>query len=329
MTGPGIEDSDCGDGVGTIEDLAAGWVIDRGDAANWAPARQAELDAWLAQAVAHRVAYVRIAASWRRTDRLAALRRPMRARIVRDIPQKLIWARIAAVLGLVVVTGVFAANYFVQPKSQLIETPKGGQERLTLADGSQIELNTDSAVRIDLNNRGRTVELVRGEAYYQIKHDAAHPFVVKAGGRKIVDLGTKFTVRSTAKSLEIALLEGSIRLEGTADRPQSRAITLSPGDIAVAAAGKVSVSRMSNRRMADRLAWQRGMIVFHNTTLADVAAEFNRYGGPQLALANADIAGLTVNGRFRTTGAEDFAANAHEIFGLRVEHQGETIVLAR
>jgi len=308
-----------------IEDLAAGWVIDQNSTESWTQERQAELDAWLAQSLTHRVAYVRISASWKRSDRLAALRSPMQPRTYYSAPRKAMWSRIAAVFGLVVVTGLFGANYFSQPKSQLIETPKGGQERLTLADGSQIELNTDSALRIDLHGRTRAAELVRGEAYFQIKHDPARPFVVQARGRRIVDLGTKFTVRSTPKSLEVALMEGSVRLEATDARP----ITLVPGDIAIATASNVSISRISDRRMADRLAWQRGSLVFHNTALADVAAEFNRYGGTQLVLASPDIAKLTINGRFRITGAEDFAANAHEIFGLKVQHRGETIVLAR
>ena len=323
MSGP---ESTATNGGSTIEDLAAGWVIDR-STESWTPERQADLDSWLAQSVAHRVAYVRIQASWSRSDRLVALRSPMQSRLGHSSPHKAPWSRIAAALGLIVVTGVFGANYFAQPKSQLIETPKGGQERLTLADGSQIELNTDSALRIDLHNRNRAVELVRGEAYFQIKHDPTHPFVVKASGRKIVDLGTKFTIRSTPKSLEVALIEGSVRLENAI--PSASPVTLVPGDIALISAGKLSVTKISNNRMADRLAWQRGALVFHNTALADVAAEFNRYGGTQLVLGNTDIATLTVNGRFRITGAEDFAANAHEIFGLKVEHRGDTIVLSR
>ena len=314
----------------SIEDLAAGWVVDRGNQKDWTSERQAELDTWLAQSVAHRVAYVRIEAGWRRSDRLAALRSPMHGHHMESAPsRKMIWARIAAAFGLAVITGLVATDYFFQPKSQLIETPMGGQERLTLADGSRIELNTDSAVRIDLQHSQRAVELVRGEAYFQVKHDPEHPFVVQVAGRKIVDLGTKFAVRSTSRSFEIALLEGSVSLEAETGDAQSRAITLSPGDVAVATAGNVSVSKVSKRRITDRLAWQRGMIVFHNATLAYVAAEFNRYGGPQLSIASPEIAGLTINGRFKIMGAGDFAANAHEIFGLRVEHNGGNIILAR
>ena len=101
----------------TIEDIAAGWVVDRCNQSDWTQERQATLDAWLAQSVAHRVAYVRIEASWRRSDRLAALRGPMRERFDPSSPSKIFWGRIVALFGLVIVTGVFAANQLIQPKS--------------------------------------------------------------------------------------------------------------------------------------------------------------------------------------------------------------------
>ena len=200
---------------------------------------------------------------------------------------------------------------------------------MTLADGSQIELNTDSAVRIDLSAPKRAVELVRGEAYFQIKHDPAHPFVVTAANRRIVDLGTKFVVRANPQSLQIALLEGRVRLESMNGQSASRGTILLPGDIATATAETTTISKASERNLADRLAWQHGSIVFHNASLADVVAEFNRYGGPQLVLTDPKAANLTINGTFRITGGEDFAANAHEIFGLRVERKDGAIVLSR
>lgn len=312
-----------------IETVAADWVADRRNSEDWTAERQTELDAWLARSLAHRVAFLRIDATWRRTDRLAALRQPMREPADRSISRKALWTRIAAVFGLVVVTGVFAGNYLVRPHGQLIETPKGGQERLTLADGSQIELNTDSAVRVELGARTRAVELVRGEAFFQIKHDAARPFVVTVAKHRIVDLGTKFLIRMAPKSFQVALLEGSARLENAGAQSQKNAVVLSPGDVAVATAGSTRVSKRSEREISERLAWQRGSIVFHNERLADVVTEFNRYGGPQLAVTDPETAKLTINGTFLTTGGEDFAAITHEIFGLRIEHRNGNIVLSR
>jgi transmembrane sensor len=190
----------------TIEMSAADWVADRRNAAEWTAGRQAELDAWLARSVAHRVAFLRIDATWQRTDRLAALRQPMREAEPRSTPNKQLWSRVAAAIGLVAVIGVVGQGYFTRPEGQVIETPKGGQERLGLADGSQIVLNTESAVRVNIGAHARSVELLRGEAYFQVRHDAQRPFVVTVGAHRIVYLGTKFLVRMAPKSLLVALL---------------------------------------------------------------------------------------------------------------------------
>ena len=323
------EGGECPSETMAIEDSAADWAAGRRVSDDWTPERQGELDAWLAQSLAHRVAYLRIEATWHRTDRLAALRQLMRDPADRSASRKALWTRIAAAFGFVVLSGVVAANRLTSTHGQLIETPKGGQERLTLADGSQIELNTDTAILVDLSAETRAVEFMRGEAFFQIKHDAARPFVVTAAGHRIVDLGTKFLVRMAPQSLRVALVEGSARLESATTQSQQRAVVLLPGDVAVATADMTNISKESEPELSESLAWQRGSIMFRNEQLADAVAEFNRYGGPQLIVGNADAARLRINGTFLTTGAQDFAGITHEIFGLHVEHRNGSIILSR
>ena len=312
-----------------IEHAAADWVADRRNSEDWTAERQAELDAWLAQSLAHRVAFVRIEATWRRTDRLVALHRPMHGQTGTGPSRKPFWMRVAVVVGLVVATGFFGANYLLNPHVQLIATPVGGQDRVKLADGSQIELNTDTAIRVELTAQKRAVELVKGEAYFEIRHDVARPFVVTVANHRIVDLGTKFLVRTTPQILKVALVQGSARLESTSPKVRQPAVILTPGDLAVATADSVRVSKRPTREVANALAWRRGAIALRSASLADAVAEFNRYGGPQLVVADPDVAKLTINGTFRTSGAEEFAGMTHEIFGLRVEHQNGNIVLSR
>lgn len=308
------------------EAAAAEWVAARRNPEDWTSERQAELDAWLAQSIAHRVAYVRIDSTWRRTERIAALRRPMRER-PEPIRSQRGWRTSVAGAGAVVaIIGFVVANRVQGPGAQLIETPRGGQERVVLADGSQIELNTDTAMRVQLGKKTRAVELIRGEAYFQIKHDSARPFIVTAGTHRVIDLGTKFLVRMSRQALNVSLVEGKARLDGLNSQKSE---LLSPGDVAVATAGVVRVYRKSERDLSESLAWQRGKIVFHNERLADAVAELNRYGGPQLVVAGAITGKLAINGTFLTNNAEEFAGIARELFGLRVEHQNGSIILSR
>lgn len=317
-------------GATAIELRAAHWVAIQRNRQGWSEEQQSELDIWLAQSLAHRVAYIRIEATWRRTDRLAALRRPMRESSGSNSSRKALWMRIAAAFGLVTVAAsVFYGNDLLRSHSQIIETPKGGQEWLTLADGSQIELNTDSAVRVNLMAHSRSVELLRGEAYFNIRHDASRPFIVAVAQHRIVDLGTKFAVRMKPQAVQIALLQGSARIEGEPSATRSEAIVLMPGDVAVATAAMTRVTRHTVKEISERLAWQHGSIVFHYTQLADAVSEFNRYGGPKLVVTGDAATKLKVNGTFQTTGAEDFAGVAHELFGLKVERRDGTILLSR
>jgi transmembrane sensor len=317
------------DGVTTaaVEDQAAYWAAASHNLRDWTDERQNELDSWLAQSLTHRVAFLRINATWKRADRLAALRQPMRTPTDNNFAPITRWTGIALGFAFVALVGVFARNYLQQPRSQLIETPKGGQERLTLADGSQVELNTDTAVRVVFSDSMRSIELVRGEVYFQVQHDAARSFVVYAGTHRIVDLGTKFSVRATVQSTKVALVQGRARFEEIGG--QRRAVVLVPGDVAVATADGTSVFKRSSRALSEDLAWQRGLVVFHNERLADAVTELNRYGGPQLIVADEDAGKLMINGTFLTSHPEQFAGATREIFGLRVENRNGTILLSR
>jgi transmembrane sensor len=310
-----------------IEDQAAYWAAASHNLRDWTNERQSELDEWLAQSLAHRVAFLRINATWKRANRLAALRQPMRSPTNSNSIPITRWTRIAVGLAFVALIGVFAGNYLQQPHNQLIETPKGGQERLTLADGSQVELNTDTAIRVAFSDSMRSVELVRGEVYFQVKHNATRPFVVYAGTHRIVDLGTKFLVCATSQSTKVALVEGRARFEEIDG--QRRAVILVPGDVAVATTERTNVFKRSSKALSEDLAWQHGLVVFHNERLADAVAELNRYGGPQLIVADEDAGKLMINGTFLTSHPEQFAGATREIFGLRVENRNGTILLSR
>lgn len=312
----------------TIEDMAADWSAMRRMSKSWSTERQVELEEWLARSPAHRVAYLRIEATWRRTERLAALREPMRKTPSAASGKRIAWRHLAAAFGLVLLAGIAAEDYFSHPRGQLIETPRGGQERLLLADGSQVELNTDTAIRVNLSGQTRAVELVRGEAFFQVKHDAERPFVVTAGSHKVTDLGTKFLMRMAPRSLHVMLMEGKAQLENS-DNDNEKSVVLSPGDVAVATAETTRVTRKPIHDLSESLAWQHGAIIFRNERLADAIAEFNRYGGRQLVVTDDRIANLKINGTFQTSGAEDFAGITREIFGLHIKRENGTIVLSR
>lgn len=305
-----------------IDALAANW-LQRRHFWEWSSKDQEALDAWLAESMAHRAAYLRLSEIWNRTGRLVALRpqNPVRPTF-RFRP---VFGHVAA--GIVAVAVLAAAVTWLQPETpkQSYTTSIGGRESIVLIDGSRIELNTDTVLRVAKTGRERMVWLDKGEAYFQIRHDAARPFIVWAEGHRIIDLGTKFVVRREPNRLEVSLMEGRARLDGPADQ----SAVLVPGDVAVATAKSLLVSKKSERLLSEDLGWRNGVLTFNRTTLANAVAEFNRYNHTTLAVADAETGKRRIYGTFPTTDVEAFTRVVQAVFGLKVTQRGGEILISK
>jgi transmembrane sensor len=173
----------------------------------------------------------------------------------------------------------------------------GVGERLTigLADGSTAILNTASRLRVAYSDRERRLVLEDGEALFTVAKGQPRPFVVTAGGRSITAHGTEFDVRLDSRTLKVALVEGVVSVRAAAD---AREVRLAPRDVLVAEGNLTSVRSGSD--LAAFVGWRDGLVMFDNATLAEAAAEMNRYlEQPRLEIEPA-VAGLRLSGAFRT-----------------------------
>lgn len=305
---------------------AAIW-IERRDRDDWNDSDQAEFDVWLKASPANRAAYWRLEAAWKDTDRLAAFRPAQRPEPVRRVSSKAF--RIIAAAALLAVCGSVTAAYLLAPRERTYETALGGHRVLTLNDGSRIELNTNSVVRVIENRNYRQVSLDKGEAYFEVKHNSARPFVVITGNGRITDLGTKFLVRRDSERLQVAVLDGRVRYEENGANNRHAIAVLNAGDLAVAAAGSVTIEKRPASQLAGDLAWRRGVLVFDNTALADVAAEFNRYNSTKLVIADRASARMRIAGTFRADNLEAFVQTVQRVLMLHVEKRGDSIAVSR
>jgi transmembrane sensor len=314
-----------------IQKRAADWVFDRHDAENWTAEDQSRLDAWLAESVAHRVAFVRLQTALERSGRLAALRNASPGRIARAEPpaRKRPYLMAAAIVAAVSLAGAGAAILSRDAQTQTFATALGAHKTIVLADGTRVELNTNTSLRAKIGGRERLVWLDRGEAFFEVEHDAARPFVVTAGDYRVRDLGTQFSVRNDANHLEVALVEGRARFEAATDRVRMRQTDLVPGDVVVATAEKVVIGKKTGTKLANELAWRRGLLVFNYTTLAGAAAEFNRYNAKKIVIADPVAARLTVMGKFPATNVDLFGKVAKSVLRVRVEDRGNEIVIEK
>jgi len=307
---------------------ASEWLVKRHDSGEWSERDEMELNVWLAQSSAHSVAYWRLEDLWGRADRLGALRRsapeaePIRSSLM---------LRMAALLALIIVLlgGAGVAAFIIAPQSHAYQTALGGHRAVTLKDGSQIELNTDTAIRVAERGSGREVWLDRGEAYFSVKHDDARPFTVYAGLQRITDLGTKFVVRRDSQKLKIAVVEGYVRLNASDGVSHQNAAILRAGEVALATAGNLSVTNQSNAVLSEELGWRRGVLTFHHERLADAATEFNRYNAQKLTVVDPSVGRLQIGGTFPISSVKEFAESAKEILGLNIIRRGNEIIITR
>lgn len=319
-----------------IEQQAAD-LLSRVDADPASSRLQDELAQWVAADPRHEVAYLRLRAAWRHLDRLKALgslqaasaqfqqpdvpdtstREPVRRRL----------ARVAALGGIAVAVatlGWFASRHAVAPV--VVSTPVGGYERRTLADGSTLELNTDSAVEIDIDADRRRLRVLRGEGRFRVAEDPRRPFTVQAGTHSARALGTDFTVRLMSNGAEIVVRDGRVGLAGRA-AGETTDLALSSGQVALVGATGVHVNTLDPQELEARLAWDRGLLVFTNEALEQVVAEFNRYNTTKVRIADAAAAGLRVDGTFRATNLEAFLRLLKRGFPVVVTHSSDTTVM--
>jgi transmembrane sensor len=312
-----------------IQARAAAWIEER-ESGDWSGARQAELDAWIADSPAHLVALLRAETVWKHADRLRALSSPspMKPNAGTASVRKASFPKIAAAFAIASLAGAGALALLQGPKAQTYSTTIGGRETLTLDDGTQIELNTNTTVRVAYEGNRRNVWLDKGEAYFSVVHNSARPFTVTLGDRRVTDLGTKFFIRRDNDRIRVALVEGKARFDATLDPTPSQQTVLTPGDIVTATAEKVSLAREQPHSLSNQLGWRRGMLVFDHATLAQVASEYNRYNRTKLVIASPQAKNLTISGTLPATDLGAFTRLATKFFNLRVEQrEGEIVVL--
>jgi transmembrane sensor len=308
-----------------INATAAQW-IERRDRNEWGDADQAELNTWLDQSPAHRAAFWRLEAAWKDTNRLTAFKPSVRrSREARAVVSRPVF-KFAAAIALVAVCGGATALYVTTPDWKTYSTTVGGREILTLGDGTKIELNTDSAVRVAQTTHSREVWLDKGEAYFDVTHDATRPFTVMVGDRRITDLGTKFVIRRETDRLKVAVLDGRVQLEPK--NGETKPTVLTQGDVIVATATNLTRSRTPSRQLEADLGWRTGVLVFNDRTLADVAAEFNRYNTRKLIVTDEKAAQTRIAGTFRADNIDAFVNTAHRVLGLKVEKRGQDIAIS-
>jgi len=182
-----------------------------------------------------------------------------------------------------------------------LATPVGESRTVSLRDGSDVVLNTDTEVAVTFSGGHRDLHLSRGEAHFRVAHDAHSPFRVFVGGRTVQAVGTAFSVRlREGGGVDVLVTDGKVRVEDENAEGRGAARFVAAREmLSLDEAGQGTVLPLAPAEVEQRLAWQRGMLVFQGEPLAEVLREFRRYTSQELALADPALAALRVGGYFR------------------------------
>lgn len=304
-----------------VDATAAAWLArlhgPQGDAIR--PA----LDIWLAESPAHAEAFARATETWAILPR-AARHSEQEVRPHRPLARSRTLYPMAMAACLAVVVGLGALWWSLADVGAYATMP-GEQKVATLADGSRIALNTDTQVDVRFSPERRQIELDRGEAMFEVAHDAERPFVVIAGDTRVHAIGTVFTVRRTRDDVIVTLIKGKVAV--TRGHPRTGgavepSLVLRPGERLTEPLD--GPRRIEPQSVEAATAWRRGQTVFSETPLGSAVSELNRYGGPPIVVDDPRVAALPVSGVFATN-APDFAEAVATLHGLRIEKEGDTL----
>lgn len=340
---------------------AAAWFVEfrSGDAT---PAARSRFEQWLRSSPEHVQAYLEVAAGWstlptRDTEGridlqawVAAARNSGDDNVVElassqptTVPparhRSRPWALAASIALLVALIG--AGLWLYAPQGHTYRTGIGEQRTLMLADGSTIILNALTTVRVHMSPKVRDITLIRGEAYFHDFDDPKRPFIVRSGTSAVRAIGTEFNVERESHDTQVTVVEGQVAVAAlpasdngqtalvrlTVPVARTHAVLVSAGQQVIVRSRKVPVPRSVD--IGDAIAWLKQRLIFTNTPLEKVAAQFNLYSKRRLVIADPALRSVGVSGVYSATDPSALIGFLRSQPSVRVVETGNEIVVTR
>ena len=339
--------------MAALDAEAAAWVA-RFDAGDVSAKDQAAFQAWLNRSALHRQAIAEFGNFWSEFDQLGQLtgshgvepQPDAQARPWTMFSEPKVWlpACAAVLVAMVAVGGYLRLETPAQQpmphrqqiavRQQVLERPTGrqsyataigAQKKFALADGTVVTLNTNSQLDVEMLADRRDVQLVRGEAFFEVVHDNKRPFKVYANRYVVRDIGTAFAVHLLEKGLvDVRVTKGSVEIAASTSKG---AVSDNVKSLGVVGAGQdvlfgQRIERsavMSEAELGRKLAWRQGQLIYAGQPLADVLADVSRYTDIEIELADPGLRDLPVGGAFSANQIEAIIAALENNFGIHAE----------
>ncbi len=331
------------------DDQAAAWCLRLSEGALSASDRGA-FDRWIADAD-NAAAFDDTTRAWRALEaaaevpeviqmRSAALDDYYRANRLRwsagpSRSRRLLWPGVG--IGAAMAGAILFGSLAYHPDT-LVRTGIGERRVAALDDGSQLALDADTQVRVDLRRDRRTLTLVRGRAQFTVAHDPLRPFTVTAGDRTVVATGTSFSVEIVGREVHVLLYEGRVAVINRGDgkpvadaAPGARGTAadaqLGPGRELVMALAGSAPATVEAVDPSGSAGWKDGQLAFDDEPLETAVERVNRYSARKLKVGDAAAARIRVNGVFDAGDVAAFLDGVTALNPVRADTHGMTTVL--
>lgn len=248
------------------------------------------------------------------------------------------WYSIAAVFALFVTASWFLISRSesdeqklnpVAMQMQQAVTDRGQKLKVELLDGSTVILNANSKLEFPEQFNGRLREVyLEGEAYFQVAHDAAHPFIVHTTAASTTVLGTSFNVKLTAgHGTQVTLVDGKVDVSTLPDKSKpAQHIILMPNQQAVVTNGsdKIEVRDVDVSAFVD---WKDNILRFDNMRMDEAVALIEDWYNVDITLEDPALANCTINATYRKETLKNVLASLGYMLKISYRQDGKNITL--
>lgn len=225
---------------------------------------------------------------------------------------------------------------------QQYSTKTGEQASFNLPDGSLVNLNTNSLLTISFSDNHRQLNLIKGEALFDVAKDKSRPFSVTSGQQSFTALGTIFNVQKNDNNhLELIVTEGRVLIadsnESLPELTQKIANTVKNSNLSsiIIAGEKATIinkiqlpkSAISSQSLSQELAWQKGMLIFDGESLTMALNEISRYTDVNFTIEDPALAEIKVAGYFKAGDVETLLDSISYNFDLEYTKTSYNTVL--
>jgi transmembrane sensor len=280
-----------------------------------AAAMEVDIDALLAEARAE--GQDRVVSLWKRQRADSIGSRPHWWTQPRNV------AAVAAAALLALVGAVWIARDLARPSPEAyLATAHGEQRYWALSDGTELNLNSDSAVTVRYTKSERLVRLERGQALFHVARENGRRFRVVAGETAVTAVGTRFDVYRKLATTVITVVEGKVEVSVDA----GQAMPLGAGEQATVDRATRNITR-STVDAQQAVAWTLGQIAFDQRPLGEVAEEFNRYSAIPIVIESEALRALPISGVFDAHDTESFIAFVARLDGVEIQRFPDRILV--